>query len=120
MKNKSKSFIIPWIIFPFETMVCLGMKQEEVLKVLDKYDLTEEDKEHVVMEGTGRTVIFSGNGTLLWLKEYPDPGSGVLAHECFHVVFFLLDKIQITIGDTNDELVAYMLQYLIDEIYKKM
>lgn len=120
MKNKTSSFIVNWHIFPFDVMVCLGTDQEETLKILEKYYLTDEDREHVVMTGNGKTVMFSGGETLLWLRKYPTPGNGNLAHECFHAVFFLLDKVGITIDTSSDELVAYMLGYLSDEIHKKL
>jgi len=118
--KKAISLVIPWHVFPFEVMVCLGMDKEEVLKELEKYYIPDDEKEYVKMEGRGKTIMFKGGETLIWMENYPRPGSGVLAHECFHAIYFLLDKIGITIDGSSDELVAYMLEYLTNEIHKKL
>lgn len=121
MKKKQKSFIIPWHIFPFDVAVFLGTERKDVLSAIGKrYNLSDEEKDLLVMKGTGRFVILYGGQSVLWLKDYPDKGSGILAHEIFHAVYYLLDRIGIKITDDSDELVAYMIQYLTNEINKKL
>lgn len=119
--SKKKSFIVPWHIFPFDVLVCLGLNREDVMrKIGNHYDLSEEEKENLHMYGTGRTVMLEGGQTILWLKNYPRPGSGVLVHEIYHAKDFILDKIGIKMSSDCDELGAYMVEYLNNEIVKKL
>ena len=119
--KKKKIFLVDWVIFPFNVMVCLGSTRKEIIKELKKFDYTlnEEESERLQMYGKGRTVMLDGGGTVLWLNYIPKKGSGVLAHEVFHVVQFLLVKIKMDIDRNNEELPAYMIEYLTNEISKR-
>lgn len=119
---KKKMFVVDWAIFPFDILVCLGSDREEIMKKISqhKYVLSEEEKERIIMHGSGRTIMLEGGQTILWLKHYPKPGSGVLAHEVCHSIDFLLDRIGIIITDRCDELRAYMNEYLTNKIREKI
>lgn len=115
-----KFFIISWCIFQFDILVCLGLKKEEVLNKLKKYGtvLSDEEIEALTMYGDGRTVMLKGGQTVLWLKHHPKKNISLLVHESIHATDFLLDELGI--DDKNKELNAYMVEYLVREIQKKL
>lgn len=119
---KSKIFIVKYHLFPFDVLVCLGSKREEILKHLKKYTfkLTEKEEKQLQMEGNGRTLILEGNQTILWTRYYPRAGSGTLAHEIFHAVDFLTAKVGINLVAGSEEVYAYAIQYLTNEIFKQL
>jgi len=43
---------------------------------------------------------------------------GILAHECLHTTNAILDSSGVDCSYDNDEACAYLLQYLVDEVYK--
>jgi hypothetical protein len=120
--SREKMFVVSWEIFPFNVLVFLGTKRDDVLKEIHEYgyDLDDEEKSHLIMYGTGRTVILKGGQTVLWLNNYPKKGSGVLSHEIAHSVYFILDKVGIKINDDCEELFAYMTEYLTNKITKNI
>ena len=124
MKKKGLMFIIDWHIFPFDVLVCLGVTREEIIKKIHKsytYKLNSEELEKLQMLGRGKTVMLEGGQTILWIKFIPKLGSGVLAHEIFHAVHFLLNKIGVVIeGFDKDELPAYIIEYLNNQIVQKI
>lgn len=115
-------FIIPWVIFPFDVLVCLGTKREDILRKLKshRYTVSKQEDEHLVMYGIGRTVMLEGGQTVLWIGGYPRVGSGTIAHEILHAVDFVLAKVGIEKGDNCDELWCYMVEYLNNEINKRI
>ena len=119
---KSKSFIVDWHIFPFQTIVCLGMNREAVLKKLKQigYEPDDEELEQIKIPGTGRSLRLKGGQTILWTKLYPRAGSGVVAHEVFHVVDFLTEHLGITYSNNSDEIYAYMIEYFTNQITKNL
>lgn len=119
--KKSKMFVVSWELFPFDVLVCLGSNDDQIIKYMNRttYKLTEEEKQGIKMSGVGRTVMLGGNQTILRIKHFPKKGDGVLAHEIFHVVDLLTYKLGIAYSNGNnaaDELYAYMIQYLTNQI----
>lgn len=119
---KTKIFVVSWEVFPYDTLVCLGSKKEEILKWIDRtgHKLSEGEIEAITMRGMGRTIILKGNQTILWLKNYPKPGSGTLAHEIFHAVEMITDRMGIRLSQDSDEIFAYMIQFLTNKIISKL
>lgn len=117
-----KIFFVDWEVFPFSVMVCLGSTREDIFRQIkkSKYHLDDDEKEHLVMRGGGKTVMLKGGGTIIWLRHYPKKGSGVLVHEITHAVQFLLDRVGIKVGENCDELPAYMTEYLNNKIVEKI
>lgn len=115
-------FVVSWQIFPFDVLVCLGNPKKEILKWINrtKYKLSEGEVEAITITGMGRTIILRGGQTILWLKNYPKAGSGTLAHEIFHAVEMVTDRMGIKLSQDSDETFAYMVQYLTNEIVKKL
>ena len=119
-----KHFYIDHGTFSFNIAVFIGYEHNEMIKDLSKVcDLTEEEKEVLFMEGMGRTTMLSGNQTIIQLKNISCPIKfhGLLAHEIFHAVEFLFDIIGIPHDpEKTSESYAYQIQYLTEQIYKKL
>lgn len=126
MKAKSKNFIIPLVIYPFDVMVSLGETNEQMDKQLDKYKLSSEDLELAALNHDttqGRAVMFQGNQSLIRLRKIPVTNAdyGNLQHEIFHCVTFIMFRIGMPLEiNKSDEGYAYLVGYLTKEIYSKL
>lgn len=118
----AKAIHIPLVLFPFEVLVCLGGDKQFVIKNIKKFGYTPDTEEegHITMIGQGKCVMLKNSATIIWLKNYPRAGSGVLAHEIFHATDFILDKMGIKHTDSSDEVWAYVIEYLTKEIHKNL
>lgn len=119
---KKKIFVVSWHIFPFDVLVCLGVERKDILRriAITGYKLSEEETEKLTMHGLGRTVMLTGGQTILWTKHYPKGINGTVVHEINHAVYFILNRLGITVTDDCDEIPAYMSAYLAEEILKKL
>jgi hypothetical protein len=53
---------------------------------------------------------------LLWFStKYP--AASVVAHECFHAVKYFADCLEAQLSDSTEELMAYYLEYLVQQVY---
>lgn len=119
--RKKDNFVIDLVIYPFEVMVSFGQTDKELEKDLNKVGLDWDDKCKII--GMGKYVMFPNNTSLIRLFNYPEYHSdyGVLQHEIFHCVTFIMDKIGIELSlYKSDEAYAYLIGYLTEEIYKKI
>jgi hypothetical protein len=95
--------IIPYVVFPFDVLVSfhktfdeLKVKLKEVLPI-DVYSEIEQ----MNTEGDARTMIFSSGQTVIrFVKITPD----TIAHEVFHAVFFLMDRLNCKLSFDDDEI----------------
>ena len=120
--KKPKLFVVSWVLFPYDVLVCLGSKYEDITRYIGKlgYKLDSEELEAIKMKGNGRTVILRGGQTILWIRDYPKVGSSIIAHEVFHAVSFMLDRAGVKLSFDSDELYAYATAYLTKEINEKI
>ncbi len=121
MKSKSKNFIIPLVVYPFDVMVSLGETDEQLKKALSKYNVEWET--FMECEGVGRFILTSKNQSIIRTKNYPkNPDDyGHLQHEIFHIVTHILGRIGMRfILLKSDEAYSYLVGYLTTEIYKKI
>lgn len=107
------------MIYPFDLIVFFGGTYTEIevyLKdVLPEYIHTEINT--LDRNSSGRTVMFSSGQTVIKLKNKPT--HGVIAHEIFHAVEFLFNRLGSKLTLSSDEAYAYMIEYITNEIYKK-
>lgn len=119
---KPKTFLIDYTLYPFHVLVSTD-SYENVLKRLSTYDLEldDEDIEALKMDGRARCVMIKDGGTVVRLSNEPDSPEhiGDLVHECFHAVFFLFNRIGISLSRDSDEAFAYAIEYLAREILKQ-
>ena len=118
MKPRHKIFVVSWKLYPFDVMVCLGAPPEAIIKWLNKTDQkpSESYKKHLIFSGSGKTLFLPKGGTIIWTRFFPAKGSGVLAHEIYHAVQFLMRKLKIG----NEEAHAYAIEYLTNEVNKRL
>ena len=120
---KKQMFIVDCGTYPFDVLVCVGIDYDDMITFLSKRcTLTDEEKEALIMSGGGRSVILKTGQSVLQvtLAKNKPFFHGNLAHEIFHIVDFLFERVGIKYSDDFNEAYAYQVQYLTEEIYKKL
>jgi hypothetical protein len=108
----SRIFVVPHAGYPFDVAVAIGATDEQVREFLEKgTNLSTEEIANIKMHqaGKGRTVMLTSGQTVLRLQKWeatPDD-TATLAHEVFHAVTFLMERIGITFCAASDEAYAY-------------
>ena len=132
MAKKGKSFIIPLVIYPFDVMVSIGEDDTTFTRNLLKHlpeschkDIEEDNSICKLGSVTdGRCVnLPTGHQTIIRIKKYPTScrDYGILSHEIFHAVSFILWRMGIPLEiEKTDEVYAYAIDYLTTEIYKRI
>jgi hypothetical protein len=124
MNKKSLNFIIDLVVYPFQVMVSISESDESLFAKLKKVGVDISDTNLHVYSDTqrGRCIMFKENQTLIRMYELRDTPAwyGHLAHEIFHAVEFLMDRIGMKLTNESDEAYAYLISYLTEEIYKKL
>jgi hypothetical protein len=123
---KSSLFEIEHGTYPFSVLVAIGSTDKEIEAFLEKqfdYELDDNERERIKMEGVGRTVMLDTGATILRVRLLKDKNEvmGNLVHEIFHAVEFLFGKIGLP-HDPNisSEAYAYQIAFLTKGILKKM
>lgn len=118
--TKGKHFIIKGTIYPFDILVSMGETDEQVRRHLEKGGI--KDPFEIVMKGQGRAIMFSGGQTMIRTKNLPKTvrDYGVLQHEIFHAVVFILERVGMKLTPESDEAYAYMIEYLTVQIFKNL
>ena len=119
--NKKKIIqLISWEIYPFDVLFVSGVTEKEIIDhISKKYEYKLDEVEALRLDFStkkGKTVMLKNGTTILWVWNKDD--IGVIAHEVFHVVDFLFEKIGITHSDDSDEAWAYAIEYLVKKIVK--
>ena len=115
--------IIPLHIYPFDVMVSIDETDSKLKKKLKSYGISglgrDSSWKYPNSTATGRTIMFPSNQTLIRLRSVPKTPFefGVLAHEIFHAVTFIMHKIGMKLKIMqSDEAYAYLIGYLTKEI----
>lgn len=112
--------------YPFDIVVAVGLEYDEVYKYIEKtkgYKLDKEEKEKIMMDGIGRTVMLDSGAMVLRVVNLQDRAKfhANLSHEIFHAVEFMLCKIGLVHHrDFSGEAYAYQIAYLTMKIYEKL
>jgi hypothetical protein len=124
-KEPSFSFVVPLMLYPFDVLVSVGQNEDQLGRVLDKMPaLTHDDIKACAYPSpfvTGRAVMFTTNVSIIRLRKLPVTSAdfGTLAHEVFHIVTFVMDRVGMSFNlGTSDEAYAYLTGYLTEQIYK--
>ena len=119
---KSKNFIIPLVVYPFDVMVSLNQTDKQLKKELDRFENCEWDDD-MKCPGVGRAIITNKNHSIIRLRNYPTTNVDYshLQHEIFHIVTFVMEKIGLKLCLLkSDEAYAYLIQHLTKEIYDRI
>lgn len=122
---KKQHFVINHGTYPFDVFVAIGYSHPEVTALLEKRlgrSLSSEELDDIEMNGEGRTVMLSGGHTILRMRPQKTKAlmHATLAHEIFHAVEFLFDRIGLKHHITAGEAFAYQIQHLTEQIYKHL
>ncbi len=122
--SKFKSFYINHGSYPYEILVCFGGGREDILDELDG-KISVEDMSFLAHRDTlnlkGGKFIGMGSGvSLIWVHSQPrsSEARGSLAHEIFHAVKWLFDFLGIYLDDNSEEVWAYQVGYITEQIYE--
>lgn len=121
MRKKASNFIIPLEVYPFDVMVSIGQTDAELKKSLERKSVEWEDK--MCLKGNGLFYMNSQNQSIIRVRFIPvNPVDyGVLQHEIFHAVTFILDRIGMKFMLLkSDEAYAYLVGYLTEQIYTRL
>ena len=130
MRNKKQISFAKTInmqVYPFQLMISVGQNDDELGAELDKHkDLNEESIracQYPSKYSPGKAVLTNTNLGVIRLRELPRLSSdyGVLAHEIFHMVTFVLERAGLKmVVDVSCEAYAYLIGYLTEKIFDAM
>lgn len=68
----------------------------------------------------GSSIMLPNGYKIIWLNKYPDnlSNKGVLVHEIFHMAIDIMLSRDIQLENSTEELCAYLIEYLYEEIFK--
>jgi hypothetical protein len=103
-------------------MFSINQTDEELRAELSNLGIEWDNLLEMTPTTKGRTVMLTGNETVIRIKHYPKypEDNGVLSHEVFHAVTFILNHIGMKLCRKSDEAYAYLTGYLTTEIYKAL
>jgi hypothetical protein len=105
-------------IYCRDVVVSIGQSNKQLFKEL-KHKMTKSEFDYLFSDwddniAKGRTIFHDSGFTVIRLKDFSD--YGLIAHECFHAVCFIFNKIGMPLTKESDEAYAYLLQYLVNQI----
>lgn len=121
---KAKSFIVELKPYPFEVFFSFNQHDwafNQSLKKLGVEDFDDPEFHNPVC--LARTSSTAAGATIVRFKNFDKTafGYGIVAHEIFHVVEMIFDRIGIKHHvKYSSEAYAYQIQYLIEQVYKEI
>jgi hypothetical protein len=116
-----KTFIVDCAVYPFHILCYFGEDRTLLYKKLSKFT-TKEQLDEIKGFGykKGKAFMLPGGQTVLWMSCVPEScfDYGILAHEVFHCVVFIMEKVDIKFGHDGEEAFAYLIGYVTKEIMK--
>lgn len=128
-RNKRIVFVILHNIYPYDVLVSLGQTDEQFRQTIINYQgksvlkkIEEENKESLKIDGQGKAYTGEECIPFIRLKNYPFSlrDHGTLAHEIFHIAYFILNKSGMPLTEDSEEAYAYLIDYLTKIIYSKI
>lgn len=110
-------------IFPFDVFVGYGISHRQFLDLLlkkkiardiiDRLEEEQDDEKATADQG----YCYNSDGTNFVWTAAQNPA--VLAHELLHATFNILETVDITYNDDNQEIFTYMLQHLMQQMLRE-
>lgn len=118
--------IISLVVYPFEVMVSMNQSDKSFIKSVKSYGITDISDSIFKLDENNlcraRSIMYSSGKSILRLNftpKYNEPlRIGLLHHEIFHIVHFIMDDINTPLTESTSEPYAYLVQHLTTEIYK--
>ena len=118
MKDKKPLFkTLKAGVYPYDVLFTIGSTEEQIIKYIENncgYKLDSEEKKYIdVKNKGGKTIRFKNNALFIWVKTDYIP---IIAHEIFHAVELLMEKIDTPLNSDTSEPYAYLIEYFWREI----
>lgn len=118
-------FILPLRIYPFDVLISVGQTDRELKSVLNEYGEKRNDYQFLMnLDETvlARTAILPSNRTIIrFNNDIPQSKLvGLIAHEVFHAVVYIMSRIGMKLKPCSDEAYAYLIDYMTQEIYNRI
>lgn len=119
---KAKNFTISYVVYPFDIMFSFGETDQVLYRKLKCKGITEPEICDISGITRARTAVFKEGPSIIRMKNIPKTAEefGFLQHEIFHAVYFLFTRIGIELCEKSDEAFAYAIQYLTEQVYKRI
>ena len=110
--------IIPIEVYDHDIIVSVGQTNDELYELV-KENITRKkfDKLFKSKTSLATTARFKTGCIIIKFRENID-NVGIIAHESFHAINYLFDKIGIEYSYQSEEAYAYTLEYLVNQINK--
>lgn len=122
---KSHNFIVPLVVYPFDIMFSVGETDKQLRDAINdrledehaKVFLYDELLFNVPETRKGYTLhnLIGGQTVVRFKKNKPD--IDIVAHEIFHAIEFIFDRIGLPHSRDTSESWAYAIQYVTKEFY---
>ena len=115
--TKQKFNIVSYVVYPFDVAIAFNMSYKSLREKLFKLLPSETHVKIELLDGAydAKTVMFSTGQTVIHFKTIDE---GIVAHEVFHAVDFLMERIGCRLAEDSNEAYAYLVQYLTNKIYE--
>jgi len=116
MDMKHTEIPLPMLQHAVLLWVCTKEEAEEMYKNTEYSDI----EQNMEFDGHGKTIFTRGLKAIMWIDSTLDKQLtySILAHECVHATNVILSDRGVVINEYNDEIRAYMVQYLMEYAIK--
>ena len=125
-RQKGLNFVLNYGIYDFDVMYSLGEEDDQLKRNLRKAapNISDEAIEDILTaRSRGRTTMLTSGATVIRLRYVPKTPEdfGVLAHETFHAVEFLMARINMPlVSSVSGEAYAYAIGFLTEQLFKHL
>jgi hypothetical protein len=110
--------IIPLDVFAHDIVVSIGQSDEDLYEeIKENISKKKFDKRMANQKSIATTFKLKTGAILIRFKDDID-NPGIVAHEAFHAIVYLFEKIGIDFAYESEEAYAYSLEYLTTQILK--
>lgn len=110
--------VIPIDVFGHDIVVSIGQTDEDLYELIrENISKKQFDKRFVNQTSIATTFKLKTGCILIRFKDNID-NPGIVAHEAFHAIVYLFEKIGIEYAYQSEEAYAYTLEYLTNQILK--
>jgi hypothetical protein len=110
--------VIPIDVFGHDIVVSIGQTDEDLYEeIKENISKKKFDKKMTNQKSIATTFKLKTGCILIRFKDDID-NPGIVAHEAFHAIVYLFEKIGIEYAYESEEAYAYTLEYLTNQILK--
>ncbi len=110
--------VIPIDVFGHDIVVSIGQTDEDLYEeIKENISKKKFDKKMTNQKSIATTFKLKTGCILIRFKDDID-NPGIVAHEAFHAIVYLFEKIGIEYAYESEEAYAYSLEYLTNQILK--